>query len=140
MKKQNVVNLSDGAYENAMTGLGIPGIDKNEDTRVSLSVNEPNYISLASQYAKDGIVGRLVDIPPVKALKSPITIIGDDDGTSYKALSAIGGGPEAMAQVNLADLSKKWEQVVGPVLAKSSRPVSLEDRVLVHGNKTIVFR
>ena len=90
MKKQNVVNLSDGAYENAMTGLGIPGIDKNEDTRVSLSVNEPNYISLASQYAKDGIVGRLVDIPPLKALKSPITIVGDDEGTSFKELSSIG--------------------------------------------------
>src|SRR5574344_2449015 len=90
MKKQNVVNLSDGAYENAMTGLGIPGIDKNEDTRVSLSVNEPNYISLASQYAKDGIVGRLVDIPAVKTLKIPITIVGDDEGTSFKELSSIG--------------------------------------------------
>lgn len=59
---------------------------------------------------------------PVKRRKDP------DPVSAFlgKSLS-----PEAMAQVNLADLSKKWEQVVGPVLAKSSRPVSLEDRVLV---------
>ena len=59
---------------------------------------------------------------PVKRRKDP------DPVSAFlgKSLS-----PEAMAQVNLADLSKNWEQVVGPVLAKVSRPVSLEDRVLV---------
>src|SRR5574344_1633089 len=108
MKKQNVVNLSDGAYENAMTGLGIPGIDKNEDTRVSLSVNEPNYISLASQYAKDGIVGRLVDIPAVKALKIPITIVGDAEGPSFKELSSIG----FFDLVTLYDDGRKLETAV----------------------------
>ena len=39
--------------------------------------------------------------------------------------------PQAMAQINLADLSKNWEKVVGAVLAKCSRPVSVEDKVLV---------
>lgn len=39
--------------------------------------------------------------------------------------------PQAMAQINLADLSKNWEKVVGAVLAKRSRPIAVEDRVLV---------
>ena len=39
--------------------------------------------------------------------------------------------PQAMAQINLADLAKNWEKVVGAVLAKRTRPISVEDRVLL---------
>jgi len=34
-------------------------------------------------------------------------------------------------RLNLADLSKNWEKVVGEVLARKSRPVALEDGILV---------
>jgi len=54
-----------------------------------------------------------------------------------KDLSPIGAflgrglSPQARMRLNLADLSKNWEKVVGEVLARKSRPVSLEDGVLV---------
>jgi hypothetical protein len=34
-------------------------------------------------------------------------------------------------RLNLADLTKNWEKVVGEVLARKSRPVSVEDSILV---------
>ncbi len=34
-------------------------------------------------------------------------------------------------RLNLADLAKNWEKVVGEVLSRKSRPVSLEDGILV---------
>ncbi|MFA0888211.1 MAG: DUF721 domain-containing protein [Synergistales bacterium] len=54
-----------------------------------------------------------------------------------KDLSPIGAflgrslSPQAMVRLNLADLSKNWEKVVGEVLAKRSRPISVEDKILV---------
>jgi hypothetical protein len=42
-----------------------------------------------------------------------------------------GLSPQATVQLKLADLSKNWEKAVGEVLARRSRPVSVEDRVLL---------
>ena len=54
-----------------------------------------------------------------------------------KDLSPIGAflgrglSPQARMRLSLADLAKNWEKVVGEVLARKSRPVSVEDGVLV---------
>ena len=84
------VETMDGAYENFVTGMGTMGADKDEHTHVRIGITRPRYSELSSQYAKDGIVRRIAQMPAVKALKTPITINDDPEGETFKSLSKLG--------------------------------------------------
>ena len=84
------VETMDGAYENFVTGMGTMGADKDEHTHVRIGITRPRYSELSSQYAKDGIVRRIAQMPSVKALKTPITINDDPEGETFKSLSKLG--------------------------------------------------
>ena len=84
------VETMDGAYENFVTGMGTMGADKDEHTHVRIGITRPRYSELSSQYAKDGIVRRIAQMPAVKALKTPITINDDPEGETFRNLSKIG--------------------------------------------------
>lgn len=79
----------DGAWVNAVTGMGT-AVDKDSYTRVAGGSYRPNHRELAAAYATDGIVRRLARIPAEKALKEPVTINGDDDGSLYDMLAEAG--------------------------------------------------
>lgn len=87
MKKETKVN--DGAYENAMTGLGKKGFDKSAHTHAS-AYSPANLVELASMKVQDGIAAFIVDGFPEAALMKDISVIGDQDGEALKLASQKG--------------------------------------------------
>lgn len=79
----------DGAWVNAVTGMGT-GMDKDSHTRVAGGSYRVPHRDLAAAYVGDGIVRRLARVPAEKALKEPVTIVGDEGGETYEALSRLG--------------------------------------------------
>lgn len=94
MKNKNVavndgIEVKDGAYENAATGLGKKGSDKAAHTVVT-PYTPANLVSLATMKVKDGIASFIVDGFPTAALMNEPKIIGDEDGKAYKDASKMG--------------------------------------------------
>ena len=87
IKDETMVN--DGAYENAMTGLGKKGMDKATHTRASMYV-PADLEQLASMKVQDGIAAFIVDGFPEAALMKDITIAGDVKGEAFKMASELG--------------------------------------------------
>lgn len=87
MTKEKTIN--DGAYENAMTGLGKKGMDKAAHTRASAYV-PANLVELASMKVQDGIASFIVDGFPEAALMNDIAITNDTEGKALKLASQVG--------------------------------------------------
>ena len=87
MAKAKTIN--DGAYENAMTGLGKKGMDKSAHTRASAYV-PANLAELSSMKVQDGIASFIVDGFPEAALMNDISITNDTEGKALKTASQIG--------------------------------------------------
>ena len=83
------IEVNDGAYENAATGLGKKGMDKAAHTVVAPYV-PADLVSLATMKVKDGIAAFIVDGFPTAALMKEPKIIGDEDGKAYKEASKAG--------------------------------------------------
>jgi len=83
------IDVNDGAYENAATGLGKKGEDKAAHTVVAPYV-PADLVSLATMKVKDGIAAFIVDGFPTAALMKEPKIIGDEDGKAYKEASEKG--------------------------------------------------
>lgn len=87
MEKQ--IKITDGAYENAMTGLGKKGTDKAAHTRASAYV-PANLEQLGSMKVQDGIASFIVDGFPEAALMNDISITNDTEGKALKLASQLG--------------------------------------------------
>lgn len=83
------VQVKDGAYENAMTGLGKKGMDKAAHT-VASKYTPANLVELATMKVKDGIAAFIVDGFTEASLMKDITIAGDAKGEALKAASEKG--------------------------------------------------
>ena len=83
------IEVEDGAYENAATGLGKKGMDKGANT-VVVPYTPADLVSLATMKVKDGIAAFIVDGFPTAALMNEPKIIGDEDGDVYREASKIG--------------------------------------------------
>lgn len=83
------IDVKDGAYINAATGLGKKGMDKGANTVVA-PYTPADLCSLATMKVKDGIAAFIVDGFPTAALMNEPKIIGDEDGKAYKEASAKG--------------------------------------------------
>ena len=82
--------FKDGAYLNAMTGLGMPGNDKTTYTRSNLKNLAQNDIELASMLLQDGIATSIASSYPETALADDIKIKGDESGDIIEAMEFIG--------------------------------------------------
>ena len=75
--------IEDGAYQNAVTGLGTLEMDKTEHT-LATPYRQANLKELARMKMQDGIANTIVsDIPQVAFMNEP-SIIGDDAGIVIK--------------------------------------------------------
>lgn len=83
------IEVEDGAYENAATGLGKKGMDKGANTVVA-PYTPADLVSLATMKVKDGIAAFIVDGFPTAALMNEVKIIGDENGDAYREASKIG--------------------------------------------------
>ena len=83
------IDVEDGAYENAATGLGKKGMDKGANTVVS-PYTPADLVSLATMKVKDGIAAFIVEGFPTAALMNDPKIIGDEDGKAYREASKMG--------------------------------------------------
>lgn len=83
MKKTEKTNFTDGAYENAMTGLGHAETDKSKHIKATPYVSA-NLIQLASMKVLDGIAAFIVDGIPEAALMKDISIVNDSEGKALK--------------------------------------------------------
>ena len=83
------VKLTDGAYKDAISGLGMMKEDKNEHICVS-AYRPQNLAELASMKMQDGLAEAIVDKPIEAAFANDISIIGDDDGSALKLFDSIG--------------------------------------------------
>jgi len=83
------IPVKDGAYENAMTGLGKKGMDKAAHTKAS-PYTPAKLMELASMKVQDGIASFIVDGFPEAALMKDISIIGDKGGEALKLFYSSG--------------------------------------------------
>lgn len=74
--------LKDGAYVNAVTGMGIAGIDKAEATKAA-PYAPADMAELARMKVADGVAAAIVERVPEQALKYPVTIAGDNEGKAF---------------------------------------------------------
>lgn len=88
MKKERT-KVSDGAYENLATGLGMISMDKTEGIRAKAYAPTP-VLELASMKTGDGIAAFIVDGPAEVALMNDISIAGDTDGEALKLFDSSG--------------------------------------------------
>ena len=78
--------MDDGAYTNAVTGMGTIEMDKAEHVRAS-AYSGADLRELATMKVQDGVAARIVESVPESALKHDISIIGDADGRAFKECS-----------------------------------------------------
>lgn len=83
------VKLTDGAYKDAISGLGTMKEDKNEHICVT-DYHAQDLEELASMKMQDGLAEAIVDKPIEAAFANDISIIGDDDGSALKLFDSIG--------------------------------------------------
>jgi len=88
-KESPKVNINDGALQNVMTGLGTVA-DKSEGITATAAVFSVNEDQLANLYAGYRLASGVCDMVPEAALESDISITNDTDGSTFKALSALG--------------------------------------------------
>lgn len=91
-KKQTTLTdaaVADGAYENAMTGLGKKGMDKAAHTVASKYV-PADLVELACMKVQDGLAAFIVDGFPEASLMKDVTITNDNDGKAFKEASKAG--------------------------------------------------
>ena len=81
--------MDDGAYTNAVTGMGTIEMDKAEHVRAS-AYSGADLRELAKMKVQDGVAARIVESVPESALKHDISIIGDADGLAFKECSRKG--------------------------------------------------
>lgn len=81
--------MDDGAYTNAVTGMGTIEMDKAEHVRAS-AYSGADLRELAKMKVQDGVAARIVESVPESALKHDISIIGDADGRAFKECSRKG--------------------------------------------------
>ena len=77
-----------GAYASLITGLGTVD-DKTESVYANPNIIQDD-IELARMFVKDGLASRVASCVPEAAFKNDISIIGDTDGKTQKALYKIG--------------------------------------------------
>lgn len=86
---KDVAVVTDGAYENSMTGLGKRGMDKSAHTK-AVPYTPTNLVEMARMKVQDGIAAFLVDGFPEAALMKDITIINDKGGEALKKAGELG--------------------------------------------------
>ena len=94
MAKQNrtpkAISFQDGAYANAMTGLGMMQNDKTVHTHANPAALAQNDEELGIMYVQDGLATTIADIFPEVALADDIVITGDEDGKILRDMESIG--------------------------------------------------
>lgn len=87
MEKKEMI--SDGAYMNAVTGMGTLAMDKSEHVKAAPYV-PADQRELARMAVADGLAARIVKSVPEAALKQPVTVAGDMDGKVLKECTRAG--------------------------------------------------
>lgn len=89
-KSNGRTSLKDGAYLNAMTGLGMLGNDKTAHTKSNLQNVSQNDTEIASMLLQDGIATSIASEYPETALADDIKIKGDENGDIIEAMEFVG--------------------------------------------------
>lgn len=89
MESKRKKMVEDGAYMNAVTGMGTLEMDKSEHVRAR-PYAPADQRELARMSVADGLAARIVKSVPEAALKHPASIAGDADGAVLKACTRAG--------------------------------------------------
>lgn len=75
-------------WQNVLTGMNIPGVDKNASSRITPSTRLDEYTTNFI-YREDGLARRCIDLPVNDMIRAWFKVAGDTDGIIVKYLDKI---------------------------------------------------